>query len=92
MLYGSKFTNGGDNSIYMPGEIAGVIARYTGGENHIEEIENCLYWLYAACQNEYNNDYFRAFYVAISEMIDELLNHSGIMYNYLFYGDNNKGV
>lgn len=94
-MFMNKFKNGGDNSIYHPEEIAGVIARYLETNNRYNTPENCekmlieyMYQLYAVCQNEYNADYFRVFYVALSDFIDEYLYHAGINEaNYLLYGE-----
>lgn len=98
-MFMEKFKNCSGGSIYHPEEIAGVIARFTDVENRYNTPEDlqaaltdCLYQLFATCQNEYNPDYYRVFYVALSDMINELLYNSGLnQYNYLLYGDE-KGV
>ena len=64
-------------SEYYPDEIARVLCKLayekTDCESNgtLKECEECLYWLKAAADNPYNNDYFRALYNTLELIADK---------------------
>lgn len=54
----------------FPDDTARALAGYIGRPDDAKQIEDALYWIMAAAENEYNQDYFRALFAAVTDAVE----------------------